>query len=263
MWDPRTRRAAAPRDRLAGPPHGGALRRAARRRATSRSCARAPASCSIRTSRPPRSSGCSSNVEGLRERAQSGRRGVRDGRLVADLQADRRARRPTRRNASRTMLFDIAAGALGRRAARAVRDARAGAARAWPTSCGPIGDDAARGAARPRGAGGGRRRRPAGGAVRPGVRRPGAGQEHLRHRLVRAARTPATRCRRRRRGPARDGRLGDRRAAAYALEASIFVTGAAVQWLRDGLGIIERAAETEALARLAGVATTACTSSPR
>ncbi len=34
----------------------------------------------------------------------------------------------------------------------------------------------------------------------------------------------------------------------YALEASIFVTGAAVQWLRDGLGIIEAADETEALA---------------
>jgi glycerol kinase len=35
----------------------------------------------------------------------------------------------------------------------------------------------------------------------------------------------------------------------YALEASIFVTGAAVQWLRDGLGIISEAAETEPLAR--------------
>jgi glycerol kinase len=35
---------------------------------------------------------------------------------------------------------------------------------------------------------------------------------------------------------------------AYALEASIFVTGAAVQWLRDGLGVISDAAETEALA---------------
>ena len=34
----------------------------------------------------------------------------------------------------------------------------------------------------------------------------------------------------------------------YALEAAIFVTGAAVQWLRDGLGIIESAAETEELA---------------
>ena len=34
----------------------------------------------------------------------------------------------------------------------------------------------------------------------------------------------------------------------YALEGAIFVTGAAVQWLRDGLGIIADAAEVEALA---------------
>jgi glycerol kinase len=35
----------------------------------------------------------------------------------------------------------------------------------------------------------------------------------------------------------------------YALEAAIFVTGAAVQWLRDGLGLIAAAGETEELAR--------------
>ncbi len=35
----------------------------------------------------------------------------------------------------------------------------------------------------------------------------------------------------------------------YALEGSIFVTGAAVQWLRDGLGILQSSAEIEALAR--------------
>src|SRR5437763_6468840 len=35
----------------------------------------------------------------------------------------------------------------------------------------------------------------------------------------------------------------------YALEGAIFVTGAAIQWLRDGLGIINTAAETDALAR--------------
>ncbi len=40
--------------------------------------------------------------------------------------------------------------------------------------------------------------------------------------------------------------IGDR--TIYALEAAIFVTGAAVQWLRDGLGIIDAAAETEDLA---------------
>ena len=34
-----------------------------------------------------------------------------------------------------------------------------------------------------------------------------------------------------------------------ALEGAVFITGAAVQWLRDGLGIIAAAAETEALAR--------------
>jgi glycerol kinase len=34
----------------------------------------------------------------------------------------------------------------------------------------------------------------------------------------------------------------------YALEGSAFITGAAVQWLRDGLGIIVAPAETEALA---------------
>jgi glycerol kinase len=34
----------------------------------------------------------------------------------------------------------------------------------------------------------------------------------------------------------------------YALEGSVFVAGAAVQWLRDGLGLIEHAADTQALA---------------
>jgi glycerol kinase len=36
---------------------------------------------------------------------------------------------------------------------------------------------------------------------------------------------------------------------AYALEGSVFVTGAAVQWLRDGLGLLDNAAQSEALAR--------------
>ncbi|WP_214103659.1 FGGY family carbohydrate kinase [Acrocarpospora catenulata] len=38
-------------------------------------------------------------------------------------------------------------------------------------------------------------------------------------------------------------------ARTYALEGAIFVTGAAVQWLRDGLGVIASAAESEELAR--------------
>ncbi len=38
-------------------------------------------------------------------------------------------------------------------------------------------------------------------------------------------------------------------APSYALEGSIFIAGAAVQWLRDGLGLISDAAETQALAQ--------------
>jgi glycerol kinase len=37
--------------------------------------------------------------------------------------------------------------------------------------------------------------------------------------------------------------------SAYALEAGIFVAGAAVQWLRDGLGLLKTAPESEAMAR--------------
>jgi glycerol kinase len=36
---------------------------------------------------------------------------------------------------------------------------------------------------------------------------------------------------------------------AYALEGSVFIAGAAVQWLRDGLGILKKAADSEAAAR--------------
>jgi glycerol kinase len=41
---------------------------------------------------------------------------------------------------------------------------------------------------------------------------------------------------------------GAQRQVSYALEGSAFVAGALVQWLRDGLGIIGRASEVEALA---------------
>jgi glycerol kinase len=54
--------------------------------------------------------------------------------------------------------------------------------------------------------------------------------------------------------PAREGVL--RTAAArlegespkHALEGAVFITGAAIQWLRDGLGLIDEAAESEGLA---------------
>jgi glycerol kinase len=42
---------------------------------------------------------------------------------------------------------------------------------------------------------------------------------------------------------------GPRGEPVFALEGSVFIAGAAMQWLRDGLGLITRAADSEALAR--------------
>ena len=42
---------------------------------------------------------------------------------------------------------------------------------------------------------------------------------------------------------------GPRGEPAFALEGSVFVAGAAIQWLRDGLGLLASAAESEAMAR--------------
>jgi glycerol kinase len=44
------------------------------------------------------------------------------------------------------------------------------------------------------------------------------------------------------------GDLSDDKNTTYALEGSTFVAGAAVQWFRDGLGLIKNAADIEALA---------------
>ena len=153
-------------------------------------------------------------------------------------------------NASRTLLYDIGRGAWDDELLRPLRRA----ARGRCPRCGRR--SATFGTTRPDalhghdGPGRRHRRRPAGGALRPGLPGPGAGQEHLRHGLVRAAQQR----RGRRRSPP-PGLLATvawagsaHRRTQYALEASIFVTGAAVQWLRDGLGIIREAAETEALA---------------
>jgi glycerol kinase len=40
-----------------------------------------------------------------------------------------------------------------------------------------------------------------------------------------------------------------RGAPAYALEGSVFIAGAAIQWLRDGLGLLKKAAESERVAK--------------
>ena len=78
--------------------------------------------------------------------------------------------------------------------------------------------------------------------------RAGHGEIDLWHRLLRRCSTPATRLSRRENrllttiAYQLDGR------ETYALEGAIFIAGAAVQWLRDGLSSSTRAAETGALA---------------
>ncbi|MBI1798962.1 MAG: glycerol kinase GlpK [Candidatus Eisenbacteria bacterium] len=42
---------------------------------------------------------------------------------------------------------------------------------------------------------------------------------------------------------------GPRGGVAYALEGSVFIAGAALQWLRDGLDILKRAADSEVMAK--------------
>jgi len=45
------------------------------------------------------------------------------------------------------------------------------------------------------------------------------------------------------------GDVGGGEPVAYALEGSVFASGAAVQWLRDGIGVIDHASDLEPLAR--------------
>ncbi len=92
-------------------------------------------------------------------------------------------------------------------------------------------------------------RRPAGRAARAGLPEARRREEHLRHRLL-----PADE---QRRDPHISSRglittlaykLGDAK-PVYALEGSIAIAGALVQWLRDNLGVIESSGDVEALAR--------------
>ena len=162
-------------------------------------------------------------------------------------------------NASRTLLLEYGDARLVPRALRPLRRAAA-----HPPRGATVGRPLRpRGAGRPRPRLGGprrrpglgRARRPAGRAVRAGLLRARHGEGHLRHRQLRARPTPARSDRRRPTG-SRSVAPGtsastpttERGRVAYALEGSTFVSGAAIQWLRDGLGIISSAAEVGPLA---------------
>ena len=152
--------------------------------ATSRCCARAPDSCSTRTSPPARSAGCSSGDPLLRARAANGELafGTVDSWLVHRLTGGRvHATDPT--NASRTLLFDIERRCWDEELCAVFGVPPVRAAAGAPEFRRPRRDHDARrhrrGSADRR-----HRRRPAGGALRPGLRRAGHGEEHLRHRRL-------------------------------------------------------------------------------
>ena len=102
-------RAAPPRDRVAGPAHGGTLRRAPRRRPRAADPRSAPASCSTRTSRRRSSRGCCTKAACRVDGDLAF--GTVDTwilwRLTGGTDGGVHATDPS--NASRTMLFDIGA----------------------------------------------------------------------------------------------------------------------------------------------------------
>ena len=177
------------------------------------------------------------------------RAGVRHHRHLAGLEADRR--RDARHRRQQRVAHDAVQhphARVGRRAADAVRRAGQPAAGGAAVERGLRAsvDDARRRRRPDRG----HRRRSAGGALRPDVRRAGHGEEHLRHRLLPAAEHRRTAGARRATGCSRPSPGRSAARPTYALEGSVFIGGAVVQWLRDGLGLIRTSADVEALAAI-------------
>ena len=180
---------------------------------------------------------------------RGGRRSVRrHGRKLAGLPADRRPPRHRRDQRLAHRADGHRHGPLGRGAARPVRRARARrcprsstapgrSARPCPSMFGGADPDLRHG------------RRPAGGGDRPGLPRARRHQGDLRHRRLRPHpyRRRARRVSQHRLLSTIAWQLGGER--RYALEGSVFVAGSLIKWLRDELGLIASAAESEALAR--------------
>ena len=206
---------------------------------------------SIPTSRHRSSNGCLDR----RWRHRRTRRRRRHHRQLARVEAHRRAVHATdATNASPHAAVRHRARSVERRAVRRCSASRRTCCPRSDRHRATFGDDRCRCGLRCRHPDHRHRRRPARGAVRPGLRSTpgdakntyGTGSFVL---MNVGAHVPRTR-----RGPVDHRRLDARHGAAgsveptYALEGAIFVTGAAVQWLRDGLGIIDEAADLEPLA---------------
>ncbi len=216
-----------------------ALRRAEAPRGSSRSCASGPGSCSTPTSPGRRSAGSSTTCPDARRRAERGAARLRHRRHVARVEADRRPRARHRRH---QRLAHAAASNLD---TVDWDDEMLRGCSACRARCCPPRRVVRRGRRdrRPRLAAGRRadrrhRGRSAGRALRAGVLRARATRRTPTAPAASSCSTPGRRrCARAR--AAHDGGVADRRArTTYALEGSVFIAGAAVQWLRDGLGLI-------------------------
>ena len=240
---PADRRAGPQRARLAGPPDRRALRRAARGGPHGRSSASARAWSSTRTSPAPRSSGCCATS---RPRATPSSARSTPGSSSSSPAATS----PTTRT-PRGRCCSTSASCAGTRELCELLgvDPEASLPEPVPLRRRCTGAPTSSAAtSRWRGSRATSRRRcSARPATRPGMAKNtyGTGSFVLLNTGRRGARA--------RRGPADHRRLGPRGAHRLRARGAVFVTGAAVQWLRDGLGIIGEAAETEApggLARL-------------
>ncbi len=202
-------------------------------RATRRCSQRRPASCSTPISPAPSSSGCSTTCPAPAQRAARGELafGTIDTWLVWNLTGGA-AHVTDASNATRTLLFNIHTGDWDDELLRAARRSARGAAarRAVRRACTAERVDRRRDGADRR-----HRRRPAGGAVRPGLPLARPGQEHLRHRLLHADehRRPGRRLGQQ---PADDRRLGSRqrhsstRSKAASSSPAPSCSGCATAW---------------------------------
>ena len=198
----------------------------------------APACCSIPTSPPPRSPGCWTHVAGARAAAERGELAFGTVDTLPALAADRRRRACDRRH-------QRLAHAAVRHPSRRLGRRPAGAVRHPARACCPTCATARRISARPR---------PTCSAAPIPIRgiagdqqaaligqacfKPGHGEVDLRHGLLRRCSTPARRRSLSATGCSPPSPTSCDGVRTYALEGSIFVAGAAVQWLRDGLGLI-------------------------
>ena len=235
------------RHRLAGPPHRRGLPPPGRGRRSRPRPRRAPASSSTPTSRAPRSPGCSTTSPAPARARRERRPGLRHGRQLPALAADRRPRPRHRRHQRlahhavrhRDQRWDASCCAALRHPAAVLPEVR--------DCSGDFGTTEPRCSARAipiLGVAGDQQAATVGQACfEPGMSKSTYGTgcfalvntgERLRRSRNRLLTTVAY-------------RLGGR--TTYALEGSIFVAGAAIQWLRDGLRRDRRAAASEALAR--------------